>query len=128
MAQLLVDLGVTKTHSRLHVSDDNPYSEAQFKTLKYRPDYPDRFASLQDAREHFTKFNHWYNNEHHHSGIADLTPADVHFGRAAARLAAHQSVPDAAYPGHPERFVHGSPRRPRCPPPRGSTSPSPLPS
>ncbi len=115
VAQLLADLGVTKTHSRPHVSDDNPYSEAQFKTLKYRPDYPSRFGSLQDARAHFTTFNHWYNNEHHHSGIADLTPADVHFGRAQARLEAHQRVLDAAYVAHPERFVRGPPTAPAVP-------------
>ncbi len=115
VAQLLVDLGVTKTHSRPHVSDDNPYSEAQPKTLKYRPNYPSRFGSLQDARACFTKFNHWYNNEHHHSGIADLTPADVHFGRAQARLEAHQRVLDATYVAHPERFVHGPPKAPAVP-------------
>ena len=116
VAQLHVDLGVLKTHSRPHVSDDNPYSEAQFKTLKYRPDFPDRFGSLQDARAHFLKFDHWYNHEHHHSGIADLTPADVHFGRAQARLDAHQRVLHAAYAEHPERFVHGPPRAPTLPP------------
>jgi len=115
VAQLLVDLGVTKTHSRPHVSDDNPYSEAQFKTLKYRPDFPPRFGCLQDARAHFTKFDQWYNHEHHHTGIADLTPADVHFGRAQARLEAHQRVLDAAYLTHPERFVRGPPRAAELP-------------
>lgn len=109
VAHLLADLGVTKTHSRPHVSDDNPYSEAQFKTLKYRPDFPARFGCIQDARAHFTAFDQWYNHEHHHSGIADLTPADVHFGRAPERLAAHQRVLDAAYAAHPERFVNGPP-------------------
>ncbi len=115
VAQLLADLGVTKTHSRPHVSDDNPFSEAQFKTLKYRPDYPGSFGSLQDARAHFAKFDHWYNHEHHHSGIVDLTPADVHFGRAKARLEAQQGVLDAAYAAHPERFVHGPPKAPALP-------------
>lgn len=115
VAQLLIDLGVVKTHSRPQVSDDNPYSEAQFKTLKYRPDFPERFGSLQDARAHFTTFDQWYNHEHHHTGIADLTPADVHFGRASARLEAHQRVLDAAYAAHPERFVHGAPRVPELP-------------
>ena len=115
VAQLLTDLGVIKTHSRPHVSDDNPYSEAQFKTLKYRPNFPDRFGSLQDARAHFTAFDQWYNHEHHHTGIADLTPADVHFGRAQARLQAHQRVLDAAYAAHPERYVNGAPRAPEPP-------------
>jgi putative transposase len=115
VAQLLVDLGVTKTHSRPQVSNDNPFSEAQFKTLKYRPDFPSRFGSLQDARVHFTKFEQWYNLEHHHTGIACLTPADVHFGHAQERLDAHQLVLDAAYAAHPERFVHGPPRVPPLP-------------
>ena len=115
VAELLVDLGVLKTHSRPYVSDDNPYSESQFKTLKYRPDFPERFGCLQDAKSHFARFDHWYNHEHHHSGIAGLTPADVHFGRGAARLEAHQRVLDAAYAAHPERFVHGPPRAPELP-------------
>ena len=130
VSELLVDLGVLKTHSRPYVSDDNPYSESQFKTLKYRPDFPDRFGSLQDARTHFSAFNQWYNHEHHHSGIADLTPADVHLGRAPARLAAHQSVLEAAYAAHPERFVRGPPRAPELPkaawinPPKAAAAPS----
>lgn len=115
VAQLLTDLGVIKSHSRPQVSDDNPYSEANFKTLKYRPDFPDRFGSIQDARTHFIKFEQWYNHEHHHSGIADLTPADVHFNRAHARLDAHQLVLNAAYEAHPERFVKGAPRAPTLP-------------
>lgn len=115
VAELLSDLGVTKTHSRPHVSDDNPFSEAQFKTLKYRPDFPDRFGGLIDARAHFTRFDRWYNHEHHHSGIADLTPADVHFGRGRARLDARQLVLDAAYGDHPERFVKGRPLAPALP-------------
>ena len=115
VAQLLIDLGVLRTHSRPHVSDDNPYSEAQFKTLKYRPDFPERFGCLQDARIYFTGFNQWYNHEHHHTGIADLTPADVHFGRASARLESHQRVLDNAYLAHPERFVRGPPRAPALP-------------
>lgn len=115
VAELLVDLGVVKTHSRPHVSDDNPFSEAHFKTLKYRPGFPKRFGSLPDARAHFTRFDQWYNHEHHHSGIAYLTPADVHFGRAAARLEAHQRILDEAYAKHPERFVRGRPRAPELP-------------
>src|SRR4029434_552316 len=84
VAQLLADLGVTKSHSRPHVSNDNPYSEAQFKTLKYRPAFPDHFGSIQDARVFCQGFFAWYNVEHHHSGIGLLVPADVHYGRAAA--------------------------------------------
>ncbi len=115
VAQLLVDLDVTRTHSRPHVSNDNPYSEAQFKTLKYRPDFPKRFGGLQDARTHFVSFEQWYNHEHHHSGIADLVPADVHFGHAVVRLEARQRVLNDAYAAHPERFVHGPPKVPALP-------------
>jgi putative transposase len=110
VALLLADLGVTKTHSRPHVSDDNPFSEAQFKTLKYRPEFPDRFGSIADARGFCQVFFPWYNTEHHHSGIAMLTPDDVHRGRAAARVAARAQVLALAYSAHPERFVRGVPR------------------
>lgn len=110
VAHLLVDLGVTKTHSRPHVSDDNPYSESNFKTLKYRPDFPERFGSIQDARAHVAAFVDWYNNEHHHSGINLLTPTDLHHGRAQARLEARGSVLAAAHQAHPERFVLGRPK------------------
>lgn len=109
VAELLADLGVTKTHSRPHVSDDNPYSEASFKTLKYRPTFPARFGSLEDARAHIAVFIQWYNHEHRHSGIGLLTPADLHHGRAQAVLDARQAVLDAAHAAHPERFVHGPP-------------------
>lgn len=109
VALLLADLGVTKTHSRPSVSDDNPFSEAQFKTLKYRPDFPDRFGSLEDARAHCSDFFAWYNTEHHHSGLGLLTPADVHLGRAAARLSDRAAVLAAAYQAHPERFPLGPP-------------------
>src|SRR5512139_2343239 len=88
VAFLLADLGVTKTHSRPHVSNDNPFSEAGFKTLKYRPDFPERFGSIEDARGFCIDFFRWYNEEHHHSGLELLTPSDVHHGRAAQRLAA----------------------------------------
>ena len=108
-AMLYADLGITKSHSRPHVSDDNPFSEAQFKTLKYRPELPDRFGSLVDARSLAAPLMHWYNEEHYHSGIALLTPADVHHGRAPAIVQARQHVLDAAYTAHPERFVHGPP-------------------
>jgi putative transposase len=108
-AQLLADLGVTKSHSRPHVSDDNPFSEAQFKTLKYRPDFPGRFNALPDAVEYHRDFFGWYNHEHHHEALGLLTPADVHFGRAPAVLAARQRVLDAVYAAHPERFVRRPP-------------------
>lgn len=109
VAFLLADLGVTKTHSRPHVSNDNPYSEAGFKTLKYRPDFPARFGSIEDARGFCTDFFRWYNEEHHHSGISLLTPSDVHHGRAAARLKARGEVLAAAFAARPERFVRGLP-------------------
>jgi putative transposase len=109
VALLLADLGVTKTHSRPQVSNDNPYSEAQFKTLKYRPDYPARFGCQQDARTWAHTFFNWYNYEHHHTGLGLLTPADVHYHRAAAVLARRQAVLLAAYQKTPERFVKGSP-------------------
>ena len=115
VAHLLADLGVTKTHSRPYVSDDNPYSESNFKTLKYRPDFPERFGCIQQARDHVTAFVAWYNGQHHHSGIEFLTPEVVHFGRAAEVLEARQVVLARAQELHPERFVHGAPT-PRKPP------------
>lgn len=110
MAQLLTDLTITQSHSRPQVSNDNPFSESQFKTMKYRPDFPDRFDDNAAAREHCRKFFDWYNEHHRHSGIAFCTPADVHWGRAAEVLARRQSALDAAYAAHPERFVSGPPR------------------
>lgn len=107
VALLLSDLGVTKTHSRPHVSDDNPFSESNFKTLKYRPGFPERFGEIEDARGFSTDFFTWYNDEHHHSGLAMLTPADVHFGRVQQRVAQRQAVLDSAFVAHPERFPHG---------------------
>jgi putative transposase len=107
VALLMADLGVTKTHSRPHVSNDNPFSEAQFKTLKYRPDYPERFGCQVDARQWASAFFRWYNHEHHHSALGLLTPADVHFGRTQAVLAQRQQVLQAAYQKNPERFVKG---------------------
>jgi putative transposase len=109
VAFLLADLGVTKTHSRPHVSNDNPYSEAHFKTLKYRPAFPDRFGSLQDARVYGQSFFTWYNTEHHHSGLGLLTPHDVHFGLADSRRAERAAVLASAYAVHPERFPAGPP-------------------
>ncbi len=111
VAQLLADLGVTKTHSRPHVSNDNPFSESQFKTLKYRPGFPKRFGAQEDARTFCARFFRWYNHDHHHHGIALLTPFQVHYGKAQATLAARQQVLDAAYLAHPERF----PGRPTVP-------------
>ena len=115
LAMLLADLGVTKTHSRPHVSDDNPYSEAQFKTLKYRPDYPERFGCQIDARAWSRDFFDWYNHEHHHSALGLLTPADVHYGRAEEIIHQRQQVLQAAYQKNPERFVQGPPKPPELP-------------
>jgi putative transposase len=109
VALLLADLGVTRTHSRPHVSDDNPFSEAHFKTLKYRPDFPERFGSIEDARAHCVDFFRWYNTEHHHSGLGLLTPEDVHLGRAQERRDARAAVLAAAFQAHPERFTKGLP-------------------
>ena len=116
VALLLADLGVTQSHSRPHVSNDNPYSEAQFKTLKYRPAFPARFASVEAARAHCREFFAWYNNEHRHGGLGLHTAADVHHGHAPAVRAARAQVLDAAYTAHPERFVSKPPAPPKLPP------------
>ncbi len=108
---LLDTLGVTRSHSRPHVSDDNPYSESQFKTLKYRRDFPDRFASYEHAQAFMAEFVPWYNEQHRHSGIAMLTPASVHHGHADRVLATRHHVLKTAYENHPERFVRGEPKR-----------------
>ncbi len=110
VALLLADLGVTKTHSRPHVSNDNPFSEAQFKTLKYCPQFPERFGSLEDGRAFGQVFFPWYNTEHRHSGLGFLTPAVVHLGHGATVRAQRQQVLTAAYVRHPERFVKGHPQ------------------
>lgn len=110
VAHLLADLGVTKTHSRPQVSNDNPFSEAQFKTVKYHPSTPARFGSVEDARAWARTLFAWYNQEHHHTGIGLLTPATVHHGHAPEVQAARQAVLTAAYRAHPERFVRGAPR------------------
>ena len=115
VALLLADLGVTKTHSRPHVSDDNPFSESQFRTMKYRPEFPDRFGCIQDSRAFSQSFFRWYNNEHRHSGIALLTPATVHYGQAENVLRQRQNVLDVAYQLHPERFVRSAPKPPALP-------------
>ena len=116
VALLLSDLGVAKTHSRPHVSNDNPYSEAQFKTLKYRPEFPERFGTVSGAREVCAALFAWYNGEHHHGGIALLTPATVHYGRAAEVIEARQARLDLAYQAHPQRFVNHPPLHPELPP------------
>jgi putative transposase len=115
VAFLLADLGVTKTHSRPYTSTDNPYSEAQFKTLKYRPDFPDRFDSILHARGFGRPFFDWYNHEHRHSGIGLMTPANVHYGRAESVHEQRAKVLAAAYAANPDRFVQGVPQPPRLP-------------
>ena len=115
VAQLLADLGVTKTHSRPNVSNDNPFSEAGFKTLKYRPDFPERFGCIEDARAYCVDFFDWYNGDHYHSGIGLNTPEDVHYGRAQQRVDQRAAVLAAAQLAHPERFVRGAPKPPALP-------------
>jgi putative transposase len=114
--QLYADLSITSSFSRPRVSNDNPYSESAFKTLKYHPDMPERFGSAEDARGFFTGLFAWYNERHRHTGIALLTPSDVHYGRATATIATRQIALDAAYRAHPERFVARPPTHPRLPP------------
>lgn len=109
VAFLLADLGITKTHGRPHTSNDNPFSESQFKTLKYRPDFPDRFSSIEEARILCRSFFPWYNKEHRHSGISLLTPQMLHYGDAPQVLKARERVLLKAYEAHPERFVKGIP-------------------
>jgi putative transposase len=115
VALLLADLGVTKTHSRPYTSTDNPYSESQFKTLKYRPGFPERFGSRTDARAWVRAFIHWYNHQHRHSSLGLMTPAMVHYGEAQSVRAQRQTVLEAAYIAHPERFVKGLPTPPELP-------------
>lgn len=115
VAQLLIDLGVIQSHSRPYTADDNPFSEAQFKTMKYRPDYPVRFAGQDDALLWARTFFAWYNNEHHHTALGLMTPATVHYGQADALTAQRQAVLLTAYQQHPERFVNGPPKPPQLP-------------
>ncbi len=115
VALLLADLGVTKTHSRPHVSNDNPYSESQFKTLKYSPEFPERFGSLPDARSFLLDFFVWYNTMHHHSALGWLTPYDVHHGLAATRRGEREATLRKAFAATPERFVRGVPIPPALP-------------
>jgi len=128
VAMLLSDLGVTKTHSRPHVSNDNPFSESQFKTLKYRPEFPKRFGSIEHARVFCRDFFRWYNTQHRHSGIGLLTPETVHYGLAEKAINTRQKVLNTAYGRHPERFVRKPPKAPQLPeavwinPPQGAAA------
>jgi putative transposase len=115
VAQLMADLGVTKSHSRPYVPDDNPFSEAQFKTLKYNPAFPDRFESLAAARQWGEGFFTWYNQAHHHTGIGLFTPATVHTGQTPAVQQQRAAAMEQAYAAHPERFVQGAPVLPPLP-------------
>lgn len=115
VAFLLADLGVTKTHSRPYTSADNPYSEAQFRTMKYRPGFPDHFGSIEHARDYCRPFFDWYNHDHRHSGIGLMTPAAVHYGYANAVYDTRARTLTEAYQKHPERFVNGSPKPPALP-------------
>jgi putative transposase len=115
VALLLSDLGVTKTHSRPHVSNDNPFSESQFKTMKYRPEFPNRFGSIEDARAFCVNFFRWYNTEHHHSGIALMTPETVHYGMAESVIVKRNVTLERAYQQHPERFVKKQPEAQQLP-------------
>ena len=115
VALLLADLGITKTHSRPYTSADNPFSEAQFKTLKYRPEFPERFGSLEDARAFCQRFFAWYNSEHRHAGIGLMSPAAVHEGRAALMWTARHQVLRTVYAAHPDRFVNKPPQPPLLP-------------
>ena len=131
VAFMLADLGVTKTHSRPHVSDDNPFSESQFKTLKYRPEFPDRFGSMQHARNFCREFFPWYNTEHHHSGLGLLTPEVVHSQCAEHVRSLRQQTLNVAYAAHPERFVRKPPQPPALPtevwinpPPKSESAPA----
>jgi len=127
VALLMSDLGVLKTHARPHVSNDNPYSEAHFKTLKYRPDFPARFASIEHARSDCARFFEWYNGEHHHGGLALLTPVVVHHGAAEHVISHRQQQLDAAYRRHPQRFVNRPPRHAPLPEAVWINPPAPAP-
>jgi putative transposase len=124
VALLLADLGVTKSHSRPHCSNDNPYSEAHFKTLKYRPEFPERFGSIEDGRAFCQRFFRWYNHDHRHSRLGLHTPADVHFGRAPLTQVERARVLQIAYAAHPERFVRRAPVPPPLPGPAWINKPT----
>ncbi len=124
-ALLYVDLGIAKSHSRPYTSNDNPYSEANFRTMKYRPDMPELLGSLEHARQVVRALVAWYNDEHYHVGLSLLHPADVHYGRAHDIVAARQRVLDVAHAAHPERFVRGRPMQ-KAPPPAAWINPPPT--
>jgi putative transposase len=115
VAQLPITLGVSKSHSRPRTPTDNPYSEAQFKTMEYRPDDPQEFSTIKQARDWVREFVQWYNQEHHHTGLALMPPAVVHHGQVEQVGQQRQQVLDAAYAAHPERFVRGKPTLPKLP-------------
>jgi putative transposase len=110
LSQLLISLGIEQSHSRPHTSNDNPFSEAQFKTMKYRPDYPERFESIQAARTWAEEFFTWYNEEHYHTGLNLFTPSSVHYGEVLALQAQRQVVLAQAFAAHPQRFPQGQPQ------------------
>jgi putative transposase len=114
-AQLMIDLGVTKTHSRPYNSNDNPFSESAFKTIKYRPDFPERFYNIESARAFFRSYFVWYNDEHHHSSLGLMTPNQIHYGQAKIICATRQKVLDKAYQLYPNRFVRKKPTAPQAP-------------
>jgi transposase InsO family protein len=126
-AFLLADLGVTKSHSRPHTSNDNPFSEAHFKTLKYQPQFPKRFGCIEDARAFCRRFFTWYNQDHHHVGIGLMTPDQVHYGQANVVHAARQDVLTQAYQANPERFVSRAPKPPAKPTATWINPPPPIP-
>jgi putative transposase len=115
LARLAAQLGIQLSHNRPHVSNDNPFSEAQFKTLKYRPEFPNRFGSYEHARSLCRELFHWYNYEHHHGSIGLMTPAIVHYGHAPRLLDHRREVLAKAFRQHPERFAHGTPQPPSMP-------------
>ena len=115
VALLLSDLGIIEIHSRPHVSNDNPYSEAQFKTLKYCPAFPARFGPIEDARDFCREFFSWYNQENRHTGIALLTPEIVHYGRAEEAIGKRNEVLMQAFIKHPDRFKWKIPKAPELP-------------
>jgi len=114
-ALMLADLGVTKSHSRPYTSNDNPFSESHFKTLKYQPEFPKRFGCIEDAKVFCRRFFDWYNQDHHHAGLGLMTPDQVHYGQADAIYAARQQTLDQAFSTNPERFVRKAPQPPAKP-------------